>query len=45
MKAVVWEDEALGAKYHDEEIPAELPSRLRAIARRSSKRLSSSMMM
>ena len=24
MKAVVWEDEALGAKYHDEEIPAEL---------------------
>jgi elongation factor G len=24
MKAVVWEDEALGAKYHDEEIPAGL---------------------
>ena len=24
MKAVVWENEALGAKYHDEEIPAEL---------------------
>ena len=24
MKAVVWEDEALGAKYHDEEIPASL---------------------
>src|SRR5579863_3337603 len=24
MKAVVWEDEALGAKYHDEEIPAAL---------------------
>ncbi|MBI5013149.1 MAG: elongation factor G, partial [Methylocystis sp.] len=24
MKAVVWEDEGLGAKYHDEEIPAEL---------------------
>src|ERR1700742_3175615 len=24
MKAVVWEDEALGAKYHDEDIPAEL---------------------
>src|SRR3954453_12424599 len=22
MKAVVWDDEALGAKYHDEEIPA-----------------------
>jgi elongation factor G len=24
MKAVVWEDEGLGARYHDEEIPAEL---------------------
>ncbi len=24
MKAVVWEDESLGAKYHDEEIPADL---------------------
>ncbi|ACB94991.1 elongation factor G [Beijerinckia indica] len=24
MKAVVWEDEALGAKYHDEEIPDDL---------------------
>ena len=24
MKAVVWDDEALGAKYHDEEIPADL---------------------
>src|SRR5688572_24440467 len=24
MKAVVWADEALGAKYHDEEIPADL---------------------
>ena len=24
MKAVVWEEEFLGAKYHDEEIPAEL---------------------
>ena len=24
MKAVVWADEALGANYHDEEIPAEL---------------------
>jgi elongation factor G len=24
MKAVVWEDEALGAKYHDEEIPPSL---------------------
>ncbi len=27
MKAVVWEDEALGAKYHDEEIPAALVDR------------------
>nr|MDP9127169.1 elongation factor G [Pseudomonadota bacterium] len=27
MKAVVWEDEALGAKFHDEEIPAELKAR------------------
>jgi elongation factor G len=24
MKAVIWDDEALGAKYHDEEIPADL---------------------
>jgi elongation factor G len=24
MKAVIWEEEGLGAKYHDEEIPAEL---------------------
>ncbi|WP_034998872.1 elongation factor G [Beijerinckia mobilis] len=24
MKAVVWEDEALGAKYHDEEVPEDL---------------------
>ncbi len=24
MKAVVWEDEGLGAKYHDEEIPADM---------------------
>src|SRR6201985_3683267 len=24
MKAVVWENEALGAKYHDEEIPADM---------------------
>ena len=24
MKAVIWENEALGAKYHDEEIPADL---------------------
>ena len=24
MKAVIWDDEGLGAKYHDEEIPAEL---------------------
>ena len=27
MKAVVWEDEGLGAKYHDEEIPADLKAR------------------
>ena len=24
MKAVIWEDEGLGAKYHDEEIPADM---------------------
>ena len=24
MKAVVWDDEALGASFHDEEIPADL---------------------
>ncbi len=27
MKAIVWEDEGLGAKYHDEEIPAELKAK------------------
>ena len=27
MKAVVWDDEGLGAKYHDEEIPADLKDR------------------
>jgi elongation factor G len=27
MKAVVWEDEQLGAKFHDEEIPADLVER------------------
>ena len=27
MKAVVWEDEGLGARYHDEEIPADLKAR------------------
>ena len=27
MKAVVWEDEGLGAKFHDEEIPADLKAR------------------
>ncbi|MER2520368.1 MAG: elongation factor G [Bdellovibrionales bacterium] len=27
MKAVVWENEALGAKFHDEEIPAELKAK------------------
>jgi len=30
MKAVVWEDEALGAKYHDEEIPADLLAKCEA---------------
>jgi elongation factor G len=29
MKAVVWDDEALGAKYHDEEIPADLVDQAR----------------
>ena len=24
MKAVVWDDEGLGANYHDEEIPADM---------------------
>jgi elongation factor G len=27
MKAVVWEDEGLGAKYHDEEVPADLKTK------------------
>jgi len=27
MKAVVWEDEGLGAKYHDEDIPADLKAK------------------
>jgi len=27
MKAVVWEDEALGAKFHDEEIPADMKAK------------------
>ncbi len=27
MKAVVWEDEGLGARYHDEEIPADLQAK------------------
>ena len=27
MKAVVWEDEGLGAKYHDEEVPADLEAK------------------
>ena len=30
MKAVVWEDEALGAKYHDEEIPDDLADKCEA---------------
>jgi elongation factor G len=27
MKAVIWEDEGLGAKYHDEDIPADLKAK------------------
>ncbi len=30
MKAVVWEDEGLGAKFHDEDIPADLKDRAEA---------------
>jgi elongation factor G len=30
MKAIVWEDESLGAKYETEEIPADLRRRGRA---------------
>jgi elongation factor G len=30
MKAVVWEDEGLGAKFHDEEIPADLRDKAEA---------------
>src|SRR5205823_5606853 len=30
MKAVIWEEESLGAKYHDEEIPADLRDRAEA---------------
>ena len=30
MKAVIWENEALGANYHDEEIPADLVDRCEA---------------
>jgi elongation factor G len=30
MKAVVWEDEGLGAKYHDEPIPTDLEEKARA---------------
>ena len=29
MKAVVWDDESLGAKYHDEDVPADLAGRAR----------------
>ena len=32
MKAVVWDDEGLGAKYHDEEIPADLLDKATNIA-------------
>jgi elongation factor G len=30
MKAIVWENEALGAKYHDEEIPADMREKCEA---------------
>src|SRR5262245_13914490 len=30
MKAVIWEEESLGAKYHDEEIPADLRDKAQA---------------
>ena len=32
MKAVVWEDEGLGARYHDEEIPADLKAQCGGIS-------------
>ena len=32
MMAVVWDEETLGAKYHDDEIPADLWTRPRNIA-------------
>ena len=31
MKAVIWEEESLGAKYHDAEIPADLLDDLRRL--------------
>ena len=34
MKAVMWEEEVLGAKYHDEEIPADLKDKRRGARRR-----------
>ena len=34
MKAVIWENEALGAKYHDEEIPADLMDSAERVPRR-----------
>ena len=33
MKAVVWEDEGLGAKYHDEDIPADLADKAAEVPR------------
>jgi len=43
MKGVVWEDEALGANFHDIDIPADLSTRPRNIARRCWKPRSNSM--
>jgi hypothetical protein len=34
MKAVIWEDEGLGADFHDEEIPENLKERPRPPASR-----------
>ena len=36
MKAVVWDDEALGANFHDEEIPADLIDQAQEYRERSS---------
>ena len=39
MKAVIWENEALGANYHDEEIPADMHGRRQAGPRRHDRSL------